>query len=84
VYKASTVKGYFVWYYFNCSVEERCKVLTLIFFLYKTDTWDSEMSGAKATNSLLLLPGVDPEFGKGGGCTLLKRLKAKKKEKQNE
>jgi len=23
-------------------------------------------------------PGADPEFGKGGGCTLLKRLKTKK------
>jgi len=35
VYKALTGEGYFVWYYFYCSVEERCKVLTLLIFFFK-------------------------------------------------
>ena len=49
MYKASTAMGYFVLYYFFIVVrrEKECKVLILDFFSFLTDTWDSEMSGAR-------------------------------------
>ena len=48
MYKASTAMGYFVLYYFFIVVwRGKYKVLILDFFSFLTDTWDSEMSGAR-------------------------------------
>ena len=47
MYKASTAMGYFVLYYFFIVVWRGNEGVNIGFFSFLTDTWDSEMSGAR-------------------------------------